>query len=601
MTAQRGCAIWALALGCCFPPPASAQAGDGDATIETADGRRVGGRLAGRAASGFRFIPDGSGTPLSLETTGPIRLPGRAPDPSAAPPPFRVVLGAGQRLSGRLMGLTRTTLTLATESSRMPLTIRRQAVQALLQRPGEALLLAERFERLDPSRWTVQGRPAVLDETPEHARGLRLPAAGSSITWTLVDPLASGRLEVLYDDDARRAAGQRWFVEMTFRAAQGNEPIQAILGWDDEVLSVRSRGGGPALGIQRLLRRAGRHRLAASFGAERTDLALDGDELAHGDPPPGPLIALRLATEAAGSAAAPADLAAIIREVRLVRFASPTAQVEVDPGQDEARLVSGDQVFGAVLEADPEGVRLDVDGRPARLSWAEIAGLHFRRERIPSEPLEGLWVQVAWRAAPGDEPEGLDRIEGVLTEVDEASVSVSVPHVGTLAVPRPRLVELRPLGRMRRMMLDATPHHLGNMLVPDLDPPQPEGSSLEVAFDLDAPPPGASRIALDVVQIVGIDGNPDFSAQVRRGELLTRALLNGQELDTLNRHVTTRNDTPLRIALAVPAGLLREGRNVLRFEQKGLKDDPETLDNLGLSRIALESDSPRPTNEAPQP
>jgi hypothetical protein len=579
-----------LGIGLCSPVGSRARGGDAEATIETADGRRVTGRLQGSAAAGFSFAPTGGGTPLPLESLKVIRFASRPPDAAAAPAPFRVFLGNEQRVSGSFQRLSSTALTLAVEPGKPPLEIAREGVRALVQRPGEALVLAETFDRLDPERWSVHGGATIVTGPDDPRNALRLPAGGSSVSWKLPEALASGRVEILFDDDARRAVGHRWLVELTFRTATGSEPIQVIAGWEDEGPSVRSRDDGPALAVQRLLRAAGPHRLSALFGPDRTDLALDGNELAHGDGPSGPLIAIRLATEAAPSAPA-SDLAAMIREVRVIRFASPSTPVEIDPSQDEARLVSGDQLFGEATAADAEGVRFAVDGRSIALPWAELAGMTFRRQVAASRPLDGLWIQASWRVSAGRDPEDQDRVEGVLAALDDDAITLQVPYAGTLTVPRLRLSEIRPIGTMRRMIIDPTSHHLGNTIIPDLDPPQPEGASLEIPFDVEAAPAGRTLIGLDVLQVVGVEGNPDFSALVRRGELLTTVKLNGQVIDTLNRHVTTRNDTPVRVRLPVPQGVLKTGANVLSFEQQGTKEDPDLLDNLGLSRVALEIDS----------
>ena len=40
--------------------------------------------------------------------------------------------------------------------------------------------------------------------------------------------------------------------------------------------------------------------------------------------------------------------------------------------------------------------------------------------------------------------------------------------------------------------------------------------------------------------------------------------------------------------LPIPAGLLKPGRNVVRFEQAGIASDPKYLDDLGILGDALE-------------
>ncbi|MEJ7639214.1 MAG: hypothetical protein WKF75_14885 [Singulisphaera sp.] len=150
------------------------------------------------------------------------------------------------------------------------------------------------------------------------------------------------------------------------------------------------------------------------------------------------------------------------------------------------------------------------------------------------------------------------------------------------------------IGRGRRIVLDATPHHLGDEispLAPALDPPSPEGGVLERTFELANLPAGRSHLTLDVVQVVGEQSGLPFSDLVSKGELRTNVQINGKFVDYLNRHITSKNETPERIRLAIPAGLLREGENRLRIEQVAPAGIPDPLDDMGILGIALESDS----------
>jgi hypothetical protein len=571
----------------------------GGISIARSDGRRVSGRITGSAESGFQFTPDGRGPALALEEAGRVMFEGPGPSPATAAPPFQVRLGIGGRISGRLGALTAEALRLDEGPAGRPVTIARAGLQHLDQRPGEAMVFLEDFQSLDMTRWSQVGEAEIVagkQTTGGHA--LRLSAGGAAVTHKLAEPIASGRLEVAFLDEGLRAAGQRWFVDLTFRGPAGLEPVQALLGWDEDSLAVLSRGG-PALAVQRLARRVGWHHLVVRFGPKGTDLAVDGDELAHGNGPGGPLVEIRLATESIGGSAPPEGLATHLDDLRLVRFAEPNGRMEVDPSQDEARLVTGDQLFGSIRSADATRVLFELSGMATSLSWSDVAGLSFRRALAPqSSPLSGLWISLDWRAAAGHDPRDLDHLEGILTAVAaDGSVTLEAPYIGTLTIPRDRLVALTASRRARRMILDPNPHHLGARRDEDLDPPQAEGGWLEVPFQLDEAPSAAATIVLDVVEVIGESGNAQFSDRVKAGELRTRVLLNGRPFDDLNRHVTSRNETPERIRLPVPAGVLRSGRNVLRFEQSGTKDDPAKRDNLGILGVALEFAAPGPVQD----
>jgi hypothetical protein len=124
---------------------------------------------------------------------------------------------------------------------------------------------------------------------------------------------------------------------------------------------------------------------------------------------------------------------------------------------------------------------------------------------------------------------------------------------------------------------------------PLLDPPQPEGDSLVRTFELAETPLRPALLVLDVVQVVGENNDERWSPRVRRGELRTLVVVNGQQVDYLNRYIKTRNiDASERVAIPIPAGLLHAGKNTVGLELKGMAAEPRVLDDLGVLQIALE-------------
>jgi hypothetical protein len=111
---------------------------------------------------------------------------------------------------------------------------------------------------------------------------------------------------------------------------------------------------------------------------------------------------------------------------------------------------------------------------------------------------------------------------------------------------------------------------------------------LERSITLDPVPHGSASLVLDVVQVVGEADDLPYSALLKKGELRTNVKLNGEPFDYINRHITTRNETPERIRLPIPPGLLHPGKNVIRLEQAGKAGDPNFLDDLGILGIAIE-------------
>jgi hypothetical protein len=566
------------------PPPAAEW-------LETFGGPRTAGALRGNPAEGFRFVPSDGAAPTRLEPGMTVVFPARPPGPAAGPPPFRADLGLGQRLSGRLVAVTDAHVRLADMTGEGGLTIARGGVAALVQRPGETQVFQDGFESLDTARWSIVGEPDVTAKPrTAGAHALKVPSGGASLTHWLDEPFGSGRLEVAFHDDGAVARGQHWFVDLTFRGPGGGETVRAVLGWSEETLAVESPSG-PALAVQRLARAPGWHRLTIRFGPEATEISVDGNELAHGKGPGGPLVEVRLASYGSRGAPAVGGLAGTLDDLRLVRFSEPSGFREVDATQDELRLPSGDQVFGTLRTADADALRFAIDGREVTFPWSEVAGVYFRRTAPPGEPIDGLLVRLEWRAGPGKDPGDLNEVEGALVGVDAAALTVATPYAGRVAVPRERATALRVVGRGRRLVIDPTAHHLGIDFcdkAPELDPPQGEGRVLERSFVLDDVPDRPAVLALDVVQVAGEANDLPFAALVQKGELRTNVKLNGEPFDYLNRHINSENETPVRIRLPIPRDLLRPGKNVIRFEQAGTADDPNLLDDLGLLGVALE-------------
>ena len=366
----------------------------------------------------------------------------------------------------------------------------RPGVQAILQRPGEASVFADGFSRVDTARWTVEGKPepVAVGKLASPVRGLRLPAAGAAVRQRLGDPLVAGRLELSFLDEGVVAAGSQFALALTFRGPGGAATLRVLLGWAEESLAVESPQG-PALAVQRLARTAGWHRLTLRFGTESTEIAVDGKELAHGKGPPGPLEAVGLETRSAAPIKGHAVLAGIVGEIHLVRFAEPPASLEIDPSQDEVRLVVGDQLYGNITHADAERVTIAVDSRPVTLEWSEIAGLHFRRVAVAGGPIEGWISRVEWLAGPGEpnQPLDPDYAEGAVTAISASAITLQTPYAGTLSIPRGRITRLHVLGRAWQLVLDPFAHHLGDNISttpPLLDPPQPEGGVLERSVEL---------------------------------------------------------------------------------------------------------------------
>jgi hypothetical protein len=567
-------------------------------SIPRNDGEATYGKVGGDAKSGFKFMPIGGEPAVTLEAAGTVSFDGPGADAGAGFPPMRILLGLDQQISGKLGTVDDQWVKLEDGPGGQAVRTARGGAVALAQRPGEALVFQDGFESLDPVHWTHVGEPSIVDQPRlVGSKSLALPAGGAAVTYRLAEPVASGRLELAFHDPGTVVTGQQWFVDLLFRGPGGDESIRFVLDWGEESLAVQS-SGSHSLAVQRLARKPGWHRLGARFGPQ-TELAVDGLELAHGRGPGGPLIEIRLANRSTGNLDPPKNAFVQFDDLRLLRLAEPVGGLEATPGLDDVRLVDGDQVFGRLKSADAEAVTLRVDNTEVALPWTEVASLAFRRVPEQGQAVEGLFVRLQWRSAPGNDPRDLDQVEGALIAVTDNTFTLATPYSGELTIPRDRLRQLKVLGSGRRIVLDATSHHLGNNDTSKephvLDPPLPEAGFLDRTFTLEKVPEGASAwLVLDVVQVVGEANSLAFSDYIRKGELRTNARINDKFIDYFNRHITTKNETPERIRLPIPPGLLHPGENKLRIEQIGKVGEPEELDDIGILTIAIEFDLARP-------
>lgn len=580
--------IVALTLGAAAPHGARGGS-PGPDRLAPPGGPAVEGRLRLDPSAGLLFEPESGGamraTPGAVVEFAPSPATG-----AAVPPMFRAAMGESGRISGSLTAIAEGSVSLAAPWQAAPVVVRRPGVQSLVQRLGEVRILADDFDAIDPA-WAVVGGPRAAVEGGETA--VLLPPGGSSIERRFEEPVDAGRVDLSFRDDGRVHPGRSWTLALTFRAPGGPATVRVLLGWAEESLAVESPDG-PTLVVQRLARAEGWRRATVRFDARRTEVAVDGQDLAHGAGPEGPLESIRVAVEGEGDDG-PAGL---VGAVQVVRFASVPSGLEVDPSQDEARLVVGDQLFGTVLRGDRDRVEMTVDDRPVAIAWKDLAGLRFRRDPAAGAAVAGSLARVEWDAGdgPGGEP---DFAEGAVSALTDEALTLETPYAGALTIPRDRLARLRVLEPGLRLVIDPCSHHLGDEISetpPVLDPPTDEGGVLERAFEVpaDAPAVGPASIVLDVVGVVGEATGLMFSDLVRRGELKTYVAIDGRRIDYINRHIDDANETPRRIRIPVPADALRPGRHVLRLEQTGDARDPTAFDDLGVLGVAVEFSPPAP-------
>jgi hypothetical protein len=527
------------------------------------DGRRTAGALTLDTKGRLRFMPKGADAPLPPEEVASVRFPA-APIPVNRPGyGVRVTLHDGQHVAGQLLALDDKTLSLRpawAEKVELP----RAAVAAVTQLPGWRTVAAEDF-RDGAKAWTVAGKPNF--DAKEGAAAL--DEKGQSLTYAPAAPLDGGRVGVTFTDT--EAAGGRWTVEAEFGDDKPRRVVRVTVAGAGDAYEVDS--GGLDGAARTVARAPGPHRLLMQFTPRSLRITVDDQALWHNldAGPGGPLRRVRLLCAADGDKVRGA---VAFGEFFLARAADEPPHPPGNATQDEVWRGDGDQLFGRVLRADGRGVEIDCGGKRT-LAWPAVHGVRLRRDAAPPRTSDGAHARVAVRTCLSAEP---DLLDGVVTALDDKSLSLKHAPLGDLRLERARLHTLRPSLYGKRIEVDNAFHHLGDpeAFSPQLQPPRAEGPGLKRTFALDAVPDEA-RLVLEVTQLKG----PKETAS------RATVYLNGERLDDLNRHVEKAASEPRRLALPLPKGRLRKGENVVELR---LTPSPETrrVEPCGVSGIAVE-------------
>jgi hypothetical protein len=573
--------------------------GTGNATAWDRQGAKIDGHLRANESGGVVFQPTSkavSGIPL--EDLREISWPHKPADPAVPTAAFRLRLSGEGRIAGKLISLRGDVLTFRPFDEADPILVRRAGLRGIVRKLPEVGVLVDAFERFDIDRWKTRGAVSFGERHPTSPRVCLRLVGDASLHHRLREPASNGHLRLVYWDDGQVIEGSRWWLELVFRGA-GEEPqsVRITPGWPSESASVES-ARGPRLAVQPRGRTVGWHRLDVRFGPGSTEIALDDEELAFGGGINSPLLEIAITAQHLVPADERAPAPVWCDELQLTSSNAPTGTFEVEPSLDELRLRNSDQIFGYLKSADDARISFSTsEGSPAEhWEWSESSGISFRAQRETTQSIEGLWARISWLGDQEQSARDLDRVEGVVRTLDERGLSIEAPFLGVFSIPESRLRHLQPLRRVRRMVLDARPHHLGDRRVELLDPPQPV-DSIELEFTLGASEIKAARLEVDVVQLLGIEGTPGYSELVRAGQLRTRVQINDKWLEDLNMFIRDSNETVERIEVPIADGVLQPGRNTLKIVQTGTQDEPEKRDNCGIACLALEW---QPATIAPQ-
>jgi hypothetical protein len=555
-----------LVLVCLAPPLSAAE------QAWRTDGRRLTGSLTLASDGRLRFTPTGQADSLSATELNRIRFDTPSPSSRIAAA-RRVSLPDGQHLTGALLALNADALSLRTAWVGR-LDVPCAALDSLGPLPGWRTLFHDDF-RNGLAAWKTTGNPTAADE------GLILDRPGQSLVHVLKAPLRAGRFGVNFRAQDR-PAGAAWTVEALFQDGAAARKVRVTVVGGDRNYTVDPAGlkgkGNPTAHLP------GWHRLEVRFSPRSLRLTCDDavlwSNLEAG--PGGPLRQVALVCSRT-EGDAPVRGGVVWDEFSLERTCDEEPRSAPDREQDTVWLADGDQLFGSIVRADRR--TLEVRGKFGQRSfpWPEVQGCSFRRAAAPPHTTEGAHVRLLLHT--GLTPDA-DILDGVVRELDTRHLTLRHPRLGDLSIDRPFLRELRPLFFGKRMELDNGFHHLGprGRTAQGLTPARAEGLDWRGTFTLDAVPADARL----VLQAVGLTGTADpGGTALAVGGLRTEVVVNGQQVDYLNRQVERAGPKPHRLAVPLPRDGLRVGHNAVELR---LTPDPATgrYAHCGVFDLALE-------------
>jgi hypothetical protein len=397
-----------------------------------ADGKPVVGSLT-LDKTGLQFTPAAPGRAVALADVTEFRLAAAAPPPFRAGPGMRLVLPGGQSLTGVFLGLKDDALLFRTawaDRLRVP----RAAPTALRHLPGWRPVLVADLHTRPAGGGATTGGPAF------GRAGLVLDKAGQSLRLPLAPAVAAGRIGVTFVEKAETAGG-RWQVEAAFGEKDKERLLRVtVAGGDAPAVDA---GGLPGT-AQKVGRVAGPRRLVVRFTAGSLSVLCDDAVLWYTlkSGPGGPLRRVSLACVRPDRAPAVRGGVAFT-DLVVERAAAEKRRPPAEPDQDELWLAGGDQLFGAVVAADAQGVQIRTRFGPRRLAWTALRGWFLKRQPGPVRPPAGgpavrLWLRSGLRAE-------LDLLEGALTAMDARQLTLRHAQLGEVRIPRSCVARLRPL------------------------------------------------------------------------------------------------------------------------------------------------------------
>lgn len=404
----------------------------------------------------------------------------------------------------------------------------------------------------------------------------------------LTEPLRAGTAALRFFEREPAPAGGDCVVRFVFGRLDAG-PIELTIALGGPEWLVESRGLD--LAVERLRRRPGWHRLALELNDGRLLLLVDEAVLAHGRAPAGDLSALVI-EPAAGDASTGAAL--WVDDVLWQAPLTPPASRVVTRVRDCLWRTNGDQVFGECLGLDRKRIAFQSEARLA-VEWPEVRGVWQRSQPHTHQALSGWWADVALQPWHGQPFDAQDRLRLAVQDFSSERLLAEHPALGRVEIDPADVRSIDWLYHGSGQLLEPAVQHLGRTTRADFRWSPPGKTQWSTPFD--CPRNFAEgKVFLSLCEndlepaAPETDPTSPTLATLRRGELTTELLLNGQSLGTLNSRIASRSPAarPSRLRVLLPQKLLKPTRNRLELRLHPTATLPADYDDWEFSRLTLE-------------
>ncbi len=462
------------------------------------DGLRVAGQLKFTKNGQFAF--PSSEHDESISRLEIVRFQAKSPLPPSALLWHQVHLTNGDTVTAALQRVDAANLHIRT-SWLDSLSISRSAVERVTNIPGERPIFYDSFEG-DLSAWITIGMPRTANGK------LILNRHGQSVEGKFKSSLPAGRLVAEFHSG--RTARRRIVLELSFERERQKSHVRVELMGPAEHYSIHSESK-PARD-QRVRRESGNHRFEMEFDRDRLAMYVDERVLWFQKQGAGTLHGIKFLAEGDGDEASEIDGVLVTRPEQ-----SRDLRTWADLTADAIRNPAGDETFGELIDAGMRGVSLRINRKTLLYSWPDVSEFTFRRTIIGEHTTTGEHVEARIRSINGTQ----DILSGTMKSFDEERLVLIHPLLGELTIPRRQLQELRLQFFGRRIPVDATPHHLGDLPAFGFAVPKPEGLRFTKSVEIQSPA-AEGFVVVDV-------------AHVSRKSVPVEIRVNGTSIGNLNR------------------------------------------------------------------